>query len=98
MGQPSRRSQRGRLDAWQEFAEHRLNVPKLPRELGNIAEARPQCGLDRTNRYERKRRYQSRTFEGLEDLPPAHRHRPQTSAPETMVRIKDPTLNRPAYG
>ena len=48
-----------------KLAEHRLSVLVLARELGNLAEASRQRGLDRTRFYELKRRSQTQGFEGL---------------------------------
>ena len=48
--------------------------------------------------YEWKRRFQTQGFEGLKDLPPIHKSHPQTTPPEVVERIKDLTLEHPAYG
>jgi transposase-like protein len=51
-------------------AQSRLSVLELARELGNVAEACRQRGLDRTSFYEWKRRFQTQGFEGLKDSHP----------------------------
>jgi hypothetical protein len=70
----------------------------LAKELGNVAEACRQRGLDRTSFYEWKRRFQTQGFGGLKDLPPIHRSHPQTTPPETVERIKELALAHSAYG
>lgn len=94
----------GKRDAASKLAEHRLSVLELARELGNVAEACRQRGLDRTSFYEWKRRLrtdsldQTHGFEGLKDLPPIHKSHPQTTPPETVARIKELAPEHPAYG
>ena len=75
-----------------------LSVLELARELGNVAEACRQRGMDRTSFYEWKRRFQTQGFEGLKDLPPVHKSHPQTTPPETVEKIKALALKHPAYG
>ena len=81
-----------------KLAQHRLSVLELAKELGNVAEACRQRGLDRTSFYEWKRRFQTQGFEGLKDLPPIHKSHPQTTPPETVERIRALALAHPAYG
>lgn len=85
-------------DADTKLAQNRLSVLELAKELGNVAEACRQRGLDRTSFYEWKRRFQTQGFEGLKDLPPIHKTRPQTTPPETVERIMALALAHPAYG
>jgi len=73
-------------------------VLELARDLGNVAEACRQRGMDRTSFYEWKRRFQTEGFGGLEDLPPIHNSHPQTTPPEVIEKIKDLTLAHPAWG
>jgi transposase InsO family protein len=73
-------------------------VLELAKELGNVAEACRQRGLDRTSFYEWKRRFQTQGFEGLKDLPPIHKSHPQTTPPEVVERIRALALEHPAYG
>jgi transposase InsO family protein len=87
-----------RRDADTKVAQHRLSVLELARELGNVAEACRQRGLDRTSFYEWKRRFQTQGFEGLKDLPPIHKSHPQATPPETVARIKALALEHPAFG
>jgi transposase InsO family protein len=87
-----------RRDADTKLAQHRLSVLELARELGNVAEACRQRGLDRTSFYEWKRRFQTQGFDGLKDLPPIHKSHPQTTPPETVARIRALALAHPAYG
>jgi len=85
-------------DADTKLARSRLSVLELAKELGNVAEACRQRGLDRTSFYEWKRRFQTQGFEGLKDLPPIHKSHPQTTPAETVERIKELALAHPAYG
>jgi hypothetical protein len=85
-------------DADTKLAQSRLSVLELARELGNVAEACRQRGLDRTSFYEWKRRFQTQGFEGLKDLPPIHRSHPQTTPEPVVERIKALALEHPAYG
>lgn len=85
-------------DAASKLARQRLSVLELASELGSVAEACRRRGMDRTSFYEWKRRFQTQGFEGLKDLPPIHRSHPQTTAPETVERIKALALDHPAYG
>jgi len=85
-------------DADTKLAQSRLSVLELAKELGNVAEACRQRGLDRTSFYEWKRRFQMQGFEGLKDLPPIHKSHPQTTPPETVERIRALALAHPAYG
>jgi transposase InsO family protein len=87
-----------RRDGDSKVAQSRLSVLELAKELGNVAEACRQRGLDRTSFYEWKRRFQTQGFEGLKDLPPIHKSHPQTTAPETVARIKALALEHPAFG
>ena len=98
MGRTATKSESSKRDAKTKLAEHRLSVLELARELGNVAEACRQRGLDRTSFYEWKRRFQTQGFEGLKDLPPIHKSHPQTTPPETVERIKELALKHPAYG
>jgi hypothetical protein len=85
MGRSSTVSAPRRRDAGTKLAESRLSVLELAKELGNVAEACRQRGLDRTSFYEWKRRFQTQGFEGLKDLPPIHRSHPQTTPPEAAA-------------
>lgn len=85
-------------DADTKLALNRLSVLELAKELGNVAEACRQRGLDRTSFYEWKRRFQTQGFEGLKDLPPIHKSHPQTTPGPVVERIKDLALSHPAYG
>lgn len=85
-------------DAVSKVALQRMSVLELARELGNVAEACRQRGMDRTSFYEWKRRFQTKGFDGLKDLPPIHKSHPQATAPEVVERIKALALEHPAYG
>ena len=98
MARTTRRSESGQRDARSTRAEHRLSVLELARELGNVAEACRQRGLDRTSFSEWRRRFRTQGFDGLKDLPPIHKSHPQTTPPETVERIKELALEHPAYG
>lgn len=77
MGQSSTAKKRLPRDAVSKVAQQRLSVLELARELGNVAEACRQRGMDRTSFYEWKRRFQTQGFEGLKDLLPIHKSHPQ---------------------
>ena len=98
MGRTSTTTAARPRDADTKLARSRLSVLELAKELGNVAEACRQRGLDRTSFYEWQRRFQTQGFEGLKDLPPIHRSHPQTTPPETVERIKGLALAHPAYG
>ena len=85
-------------DAGTKLAQQRLSVLELAKELGNVAEACRQRGLDRTSFYEWKRRFQTQGFEGLKDLPPIHKSHPQTTPEPVVARIRALALEHPAYG
>lgn len=85
-------------DAASKVARQRMSVLDLARELGNVAEACRQRGMDRTSFYEWKRRFQTQGFDGLKDLPPIHKSHPQATAPEVVARIRALALEHPAYG
>ena len=98
MGRSSTARGPQKRDADTKLAQGRLSVLELAKELGNVAEACRQRGLDRTSFYEWKRRFQTQGFEGLKDLPPIHKSHPQTTPPETVERIRALALAHPAYG
>lgn len=96
-GSPKTRKSSPR-DASSKVASQRMSVLDLARELGNVAEACRQRGMDRTSFYEWKRRFQTQGFDGLKDLPPIHKSHPQATAPEVVARIRALALEHPAYG
>jgi len=98
MGRSSTAKRPEPRDAASKLAQQRLSVIELAKELGNVAEACRQRGLDRTSFYEWKRRFQTQGFEGLKDLPPIHKSHPQATSPEVVERIKALALEHPAYG
>jgi hypothetical protein len=98
MGRSSTTRKAAQRDAASKVAQQRLSVLELARQLGNVAEARRQRGMDRTSFYAWKRRFQTQGFDGLKDLPPIHKSHPQTTAPETVEKIRALALKHPAYG
>lgn len=52
-------------DAETKLAQSRLSVLELARELGSVAEACRQRGMDRTSFSEWQPRFQTQGFEGL---------------------------------
>jgi transposase InsO family protein len=54
--------------------------------------------MDRTSFYEWRKRFEMQGLEGLKDLPPIHKTHPQTTAPETVEKIKQLALKYPAKG
>ena len=95
MARISAAAQSRRRDADAKLAQSRLSVLELAKELGNVAEACRQRGLDRTSFYEWKRRFQTQGFEGLKDRPPIHKSHPQTTPEPVVERIKDLALSHP---
>jgi transposase InsO family protein len=98
MGRSSIAVEARKRDAGTKLAESRLSVLELAKELGNVAEACRQRGLDRTSFYEWKRRFQTQGFEGLKDLPPIHKSHPQATPAAVVERIKALAHAHPAYG
>jgi transposase InsO family protein len=98
MGRSSTGKRAEPRDASSKLAQGRLSVIELAKELGNVAEACRQRGLDRTSFYEWKRRFQTQGFEGLKDLPPIHKSHPQATPPDVVEQIKTLALAHPAYG
>ena len=58
MGRSSTAKTAAPRDAASKVAQQRLSVLELARELGNVAEACRQRGMDRTRIHEWKRRFQ----------------------------------------
>jgi transposase InsO family protein len=81
-----------------KIARQRLSVLELAERLGNVSEACRRRGMDRTQFYEYKRRFQTHGLEGLKDLPPIHKSHPFTTAPENVERILELSLMHPAWG
>jgi hypothetical protein len=98
MGRSSTAAQPQRRDADTKLAQGRLSMLELAKELGNVAEACRQRGLDRTSFYEWKRRFQTQGFDGLKDLPPIHKSHPQSTPEPVVARIRELALAHPAYG
>ena len=61
MGRLSTATKASPRDAASKVAQQRLSVLELARELGNVAEACRQRGMDRTSFYEWKRRFQTQS-------------------------------------
>lgn len=98
MARGSTNAASAKRDAGTKLARQRLSVLELAKELGNVAEACRQRGLDRTSFYEWKRRFQMQGFDGLKDLPPIHKSHPQTTPEPVVARIRALALEHPAYG
>jgi Transposase and inactivated derivatives len=98
MGRTSTAKKSAPRDAASKVAQQRLSVLELAKELGNVAEACRQRGMDRTSFYEWKRRFQTHGFAGLKDLPPIHKSHPQTTPPEVVEKIKELALEHPSFG
>lgn len=84
--------------AEKKVARARLSVLELAEALGNVSEACRRRGMDRTQFYEYKRRFQTHGIEGLRDLPPVHKSHPQTTSPENVEAILNLSLQYPAWG
>ena len=79
-------------------AAHWWSVQELALELGNVAEACRQSGMDRTTYYKLKRRYRDRGLASLRDVPPNRRNHPQATPSETVARIVALALEHPDLG
>lgn len=86
------------MEQAEKVARQRLSVLELAEALGNVSQACRQRGMTRTQFYEYKRRFQTHGLEGLKDLPPIHKHHPQTTPPEVVDRILDLSLKHPGWG
>lgn len=82
----------------QELIEYRLGVLQLAETLGSISEACRRSGMDRTSFYEWKKRYEQYGLEGLKDLPPVHKHHPQTTPDHISERILSLSKQNPEWG
>ena len=69
-------------DAATKIARKRLSVLELAEALNNISEACKRGGMDRTSFYEWKRRFQTHGLEGLKDMPPIAKSKPNQTPPE----------------
>jgi len=85
-------------DATIKVARQRLSVLEMSEALGNISEACRRGGMDRTSFYEWKRRFQTHGLEGLKDMPPIPKSQPNTTTPETEIKILEASLSRPSWG
>src|SRR3712207_6027848 len=81
-----------------KLARHRLSVLQLAQELGSVAKACRQAGMDRTSFYEWKRRFQTHGLAGLKDLPPVAKTQPLATPPEVQERILALALQHPTRG
>ncbi len=82
----------------EKLARQRLSVLELALSLGSVSEACRQRGMNRSQFYEFKRRYQEQGLAGLKDLPPIHKTHPQTTPPEVVERVLALSLERPGWG
>ncbi len=96
MGRSSTAAKPQKRDADAKLAQSRLSVLELAKELGNVAEACRQRGLDRTSFYEWKRRVQTQGFDGLMAAPPENRL--IIDGPRPNGRRDAPALRRPGQG
>lgn len=86
------------MDAETKVARQRLSVLELAQTLGSVTEACRRRDMDRSMFYEWKKRFEMQGLEGLKDLPPIHKTHPQTTAPETIEKIKALALREPSRG
>lgn len=78
--------------------KEKLIILELAQQLGNVSKACRLCGMSRTQYYEYKRRYISLGIEGLKNLPPIHKHHPQTTPSDIIERIIELSLIYPNFG
>ncbi|MEW6011870.1 MAG: IS481 family transposase [Elusimicrobiota bacterium] len=85
-------------NAENKLIQQRLSALELAKILGNVSEACRRRGINRSQFYEYKRRFQTHGLEGLKDLPPIHKTHPQTTPPETVEKILKFSLDNPTWG
>lgn len=81
-----------------KIARQRLSVLELAEKLGNVSEACRRRGVDRTQFYEYRKRFETFGLEGLVDLPPIPKSHPQTTPVEMVEHICDLALAHPSRG
>lgn len=84
--------------AEKKVVRQRLNVLQLAEALGNVSEACRRRGMNRSQFYEYKRRFQTHGIEGLKDLPPIHKSHPMTTPPEVVAKILALSAEHPMWG
>jgi len=86
------------MDQGEKVARQRLTVLELAEALGNVSQACRQRGMDRSQFYEWKRRFQTHGLQGLKDLPPVHRSHPMTTPARVVERMLALSLDHPGWG
>lgn len=95
---PGTRARITAKDPAEKLARKRLSVLELAEALGNVSDACRRGGMDRTSFYEWKRRFQTHGLEGLRDMPPVHKHHPQTTPPSVVKKLLALSMKHPAWG
>ena len=83
------------MNAEKKVIKHKLSVLELAEALDNVSTACRQKGVSRAQFYEYKRRFQTHGMEGLRDLPPIAKHRPNTIPSETVEKIVALAMTHP---
>ena len=84
--------------AEKKVVRQRLSVLELAGALGNVSEACRRRGMNRSQFYEYKRRFQTHGIEGLKDLPPIHKSHPMTTPPEVVEKVLALSAGHPMWG
>jgi transposase InsO family protein len=84
--------------AEEKLVEKRFDILELAKTLRNVSEACRRRGVSRSQIYEYKKRFQEKGMEGLKDLPPIHKWRPQTTKEEDVKKILELSLKNPMWG
>jgi len=84
--------------AEKKVVRQRLSVLELAEALGNVSEACRRRGMNRSQFYEYKRRFQTHGLEGLRDLPPIHKSHPMTTPPEVVAKVLALSAEHPMWG
>lgn len=85
-------------DASIKLAGKRMNMIEMAEAPWNISKACRRGGMDRTSFHERKRRFQTHGPDGLIDLPPIPKSRPNAASPENEAMVTGESPAPPSWG
>jgi hypothetical protein len=86
------------LNTQKRLIRRRLKLLQIADDLGNVAKACRLCGIDRSSFYKYKKRYQKEGIKGLGNLPPVHKHHPQTTGSQIINKILAISREQPVLG
>lgn len=78
--------------------KERLYLLMLADELGNVSKACKMLGKTRAQFYKYKQRMEKYGLEGLRNLPPIHKHHPQTTPPCLVQKVIQQSFNHVDWG